>query len=199
MPVNRVQRVSSSTDVKFPPKRQNSMPLAYDESTDQLITMNELGQVTAVQTLNPYIASENILKYEYGTITNAEIKALRATPKTLVAAVAGGKVIEFVSLALFLDYGSNVLTESADNLAVRYTDGSGAIVSQTIEATNFIDAAADTMTIALAKIDPIAAKTGCDGQAIVLHNTGDGEYAGNAGADTIIRYKCIYRVHSAGW
>src|SRR3954454_12093238 len=80
------------------------------------------------------------------TLTNAEIKALRATPKTLVAAPGSGKVLEFLSAQLKLVAGANVLTESTANLAVKYTNGSGAQVSQTIEATGFIDQAANTVT-----------------------------------------------------
>lgn len=199
MPVNRIARVSSSSDVKFPPIRKNSMPFAYDEATDQILTMNESGQVTALQTLATTVASENILLYAYGTITNAEIKALRATPKTLVAAPGAGKVLQFVSVALFLDYGTNVFTETADNLSVKLKDGSGTAVSQDIEATGFIDNAGDIMTVGIPKVDAISAKAACENMALVLHNTGDGEYGGNVGADTVIRFKATYRVHTTGW
>jgi hypothetical protein len=129
-------------------------------------------------------------------ITNGQIKALRGTPKTLVAAPGAGRTLEFVSAMFFLDYGSNVFTESADNMAIKYTDGAGVIVSDTIEATNFIDAAADTFTNAIAKKDNIVAVSGAQNKALVLHNTGDGEYAGNAGADTTITAIVTYRVHT---
>lgn len=143
---------------------------------------------------------ETGLRYAEVTLTSAQIKALRATPATLVAAPAAGKVHEFLSAQLFLDYGgTNGFTETADNLVVRYTDGSGVIVSQAIEMTGFIDQTADTMTNALPKIDAIAAKTACAAQALVLHNTGDGEIAGNAGADNVLRIKIAYRVHTTGW
>lgn len=133
-------------------------------------------------------------------LTNAEIKALRATPKTLVAAPGTGKVLEFVSAVLLLDYGgTNVFTESADNLAIRYNNGSGVIVSEAIETTGFIDQAADTLTNAIAKADTIAAKSGSEGLALVLHNTGDGEIAGNAGNDNLLRVKVRYVVWSTGW
>lgn len=141
----------------------------------------------------------SLVQYAEVTLTNAEIKALRATPKTLVAAPGAGKVLEFISAQLFLDYGSNALTESTDNLAIRFGDGTGTIVSQAIEAGGFIDATADTMTNALPKIDAAAAKTACENKALVLHNTGDGEFGGNAGADTTMRVKVAYRVHSTGW
>lgn len=72
-------------------------------------------------------------------------------------------------------------------------------MSQAIEAGGFIDATADTMTNALPKIDAAAAKTACENKALVLHNTGDGEYGGNAGADTTMRVKIAYRVHTTGW
>lgn len=139
------------------------------------------------------------IQYAAVSLTNAEIKALRATPKTLVAAPGTGKVLEFVSATLFLDYGSNALTETTDNMAIRFENGSGTIVSQAIESGSFIDATADTMTNALPKIDAAAAKTACENKALVLHNTGDGEFGGNAGADTTMRVKIAYRVHTTGW
>lgn len=129
------------------------------------------------------------------TLTAAQIKALRATPVELVPAQGAGRVVEFVSAVFKLNYGSEVFTESSDNLAIRLTDGSGAIVSQSIEAGGFIDASADTYTNALAKIDTIVAATGIENEALVLHNTGDGEIAGNASNDSTIEVRVTYRVH----
>lgn len=136
-----------------------------------------------------------LLKYATVTLTNAEIKALRATPKTLVAAQGANKVIEFVSAVIKLVAGTNVLTETADNMAVKYNDGSGAAISQTIESTGFIDQTANTVTNALPKIDTIAALSAAANKAIVLHNTGDGEFGGNAANDATMVVKVAYRVH----
>ena len=141
--------------------------------------------------------SENTIRYAEGSITNAEMLALRATPKTLVAAPGAGKVLEFQSVVLLFDYTA-AYTETADNMAVKYENGSGAAASQTIEATGFVDATADTMTIGLAKNDQIVAKSGCENKALVLHNTGDGEYGGGNAANAI-RYKVTYRIHTTGW
>jgi predicted RecA/RadA family phage recombinase len=138
----------------------------------------------------------SILRYTTVEVSNAEIKALRATPKELVAAPGANKFLEFVSAVLVNNGGANALTESADNMAVKYVDGSGAVASQTIEATGFIDQTAKTITNALPKIDAIVASASGANKALVLHNTGDGEYAGNAAADVTLSIKVAYRVHS---
>ncbi len=137
------------------------------------------------------------IQYAEVTITNAQMVALRATPKTLVAAPGAGKVLEFISATLFFDYTA-AYTESADNMAVKYENGSGAAASQAIEATGFVDATADTMTTAMAKIDAIVAKTGCENKVLVLHNTGDGEFGGGNAAN-VVRVKTAYRVHTTGF
>ena len=136
------------------------------------------------------------LKHADVLLTNAEIKALRATPKTVVAAPGSGKVLEFVSAVLQLKAGTNVLTESTANLAIKYKDGTGVQVSQTIETTGFIDQAADTVTYGLQKLDPIVARTNSENQPLVLHNLGAGEIAGNAAADARLAVKVLYRVHT---
>lgn len=141
--------------------------------------------------------SENLIRYATGTITNAEMLALRASPKTLVAAPGAGKVLELISLALFFDYTA-AYTETADNMAVKYDSGTGTAASQTIEATGFVDATADILTNALPKIDVLAAKSACENKALVLHNTGDGEYGGG-NASNVVRFKVAYRVHTTGW
>lgn len=138
----------------------------------------------------------SILQYASVAVTNAQIKALRATPKTLVAAPGANKFLEFVSAVLVNAGGTNALTESADNLAVKLNNGSGLAVSQTIEATGFIDQTAKTLTNALPALDAIVASASAANKALVLHNTGDGEYGGNAAADVTWTVLVAYRVHS---
>jgi hypothetical protein len=136
------------------------------------------------------------LRWADVALTNADIKALRATPKTLVPAPGGGKVIEFLSAVLMLKAGTNVLTESTANLVIRYKDGAGVQVSQTIETTGFIDQAADQITYGVQKLDPITARTACENQPLVLHNLGAAEIAGNAANDATMKVKVGYRVHT---
>jgi hypothetical protein len=140
---------------------------------------------------------EVVLKTANVSLTNAMVLALRATPIELVAAPGAGKFLEFISAEIIFDY-VGAYTESADNLAVKYENGSGVQVSQDIETTGFLDATADTKTNALAKINTITAKTGCENKALVLHNTGDGEFGGGNAANAL-RVRTAYRVHSSGW
>ena len=141
---------------------------------------------------------DGITQWAEVALTAAEIKALRATPKTLVAAPGSGKVLEFVSAMLLLDYGTTQFAEDGggSNLGVRYTNGSGVQVSEDIEMTGFITQNADYMTATQAKKDPITAKTGCENQALVLHNIGAGEIVTG---DSVIRVKVAYRVWSTGF
>lgn len=131
------------------------------------------------------------------SITNAEMLALRAAPKQLVAAPGAGKILEFVQAILLFDYTA-AYTETDDNMAVKYENGSGVKVSEDIETTGFVDATADTITTAPAVKDAITAKTGCENKALVLHNIGGDEFGGGNAANAV-RVKVAYRVWSTGF
>ena len=149
------------------------------------------------KSISPGNAYDSELKTDTVRITNAQIKALRASPKELVAAPGAGKFIEFISAFLILDYGSNVLTESTDNMVIQYHT-SGVDATGAIEATGFIDASADTMIEVLPSALAYNAATNIVNKALELFNTGDGEYAGNAAADTTMIVKITYRIHTTG-
>lgn len=127
------------------------------------------------------------------SLTSAEILALRATPKVLVAAPGAGRVIEFVSAAVILKATATAYVESAANLVVRYGTTTGAIVSQVGEMTGFIDQTADMSTVLLPKVDPIATAVASTNVALVLHNNGAAEYTTGTGT---MRVKVAYKVHA---
>lgn len=102
------------------------------------------------------------------TVSSAEILALNATPKELVAAPGAGLALVFEGAVMFLDFNSAAYAGIAtgEDLSIKYTNASGDEVSQ-IEATGFLDATADALRYALpattAAITPVA------NAALVLH------------------------------
>lgn len=127
------------------------------------------------------------------TITAAEVKALRATPKEIIAATASS-IAEFVSAVFVLDYGSEVFAETADNLVIEYEDGVD--ITAAIETTGFIDQAADQVAIINAADVPTITAAAAVNKGIQLFNTGDGEITGNASDDSVLTLKVTYRLHT---
>ena len=119
------------------------------------------------------------------TLTNAQVLNLRATPITLVAAPGASKRLIFQNAFLKLSAAAGAYTETADNLVVRYVDGSGVIVSEAIEMTGFINQAAVMHTNGRAKVDGIATVAQGVNVPLVLHNSGDGEFGGGNAANTL--------------
>ncbi len=129
-------------------------------------------------------------------LTNAQIKDLADTPVELVAAPGVGKLLEFVSAILILDFGTNALVESADNLVIEYDTGAAVAVSEVIEMTGFIDQTADTITRAIPVKDPIDASADIVNKNLALFNNG-GDFTGNNAADTTMRVIVSYRIHTS--
>lgn len=136
--------------------------------------------------------AEDTVQYAEVTVSTAEILALAAAPKTVVAAPGLNRVIQYLGAELILDYAGVQYTEGGENMAFRYTDGDGVIVSEAIESTGFIDAAADTLTNSTPKADVIVTAAGSVNQALVLDNTGGSEYAlGTSPVLLKVTYKVI--------
>lgn len=125
---------------------------------------------------------------EVFTITSAQLLALFGTPQTLVAAPGAGIAIVPISARLFLDFNTTAYDGIAagEDLVLRYTDASGAI-AQTIEATGFLDAAADAHRIAINSglFVPTA------NAALVLHMATGNIATGNSPLKVQLRYKRV--------
>lgn len=125
------------------------------------------------------------------TIPAASVATLRATPYTLHAALGTGKILQLVCGVLQLNWASVAYTEVADNLEIRYTDASGAIVSL-LEMTGFITLTAD----AFLQVVPLKDVLLVPNAALVLFNNGDAEF-GNSGDSSLIWHP-TYAVRTAG-
>lgn len=143
------------------------------------------------------IITKGGLNYVEGVLTNAQIKALRASPVTVIAAPGAGAVIKVDSYLLALKAGTNVLTESTANIDVRYVGVASPVLS-TAEMTGFIDQAADTITQGIVAQDKIISKANSQNKGVELFNNGAGEFGGNAAADALLYYRIWYQIVPTG-
>lgn len=124
------------------------------------------------------------------TIQAAELLALNAAPKTLVAAPGTGKALILIDAQLDLTYNSAAYDGIAagEDLEIRYTGGSGQLVA-TIETAGFLDATA----VAYRHVYPIStAATVPAANAALVMALASGEIAtGNSPLKVRVRYREI--------
>ncbi len=145
----------------------------------------------------------NQLRRAVIAISDTEMDNLAGTQIELVASPGASAYLEFVSAVIALDWGSVAWTEPSapDDLAIRYTDGSGAIVSELLDATGFATATADSITVLAPTADITAGTTGAVtvvatasvNKALVLDNTGS-EWTNSGDSQVVVII--YYRIHT---
>ena len=150
------------------------------------------------------ILPETVILSTTTAISDTEMDNLAASPITVVASPSGTDgTVEFISAVFALDWGGLAWTENTapDDLVIRYTNGSGAIVSQLLDATGFATATEDTIafltpTVANAAGAAVASvavtEAASTDQALVLHNTGD-EWTNSGDSQVVVIV--YYRIH----
>lgn len=133
------------------------------------------------------------LKTATVTVSSAELLALNATPKTLIAAPAAGHALILVGAELWLDFATTAYDGIAagEDLTVRYTNASGTTLA-TIETIGFLDATADAfryVTPAAGTLTPVAAAP------LILHLSA-GEIATG---DSPLKVRVTYRELTLTW
>ncbi|MBA7518286.1 hypothetical protein ES705_10355 [subsurface metagenome] len=132
---------------------------------------------------------EALIRYAEVEISAADVLKLNSEPKELVAAPGDGKVLEFISLILALDYNSIPYTISG-LIDVRYTDADGDEVSNTQLTTEFLDAETDQIRwLASKPTYQVLAN-----EPLVLYKSS----ADVTGGNSPIHAKIAYRVHETG-
>jgi hypothetical protein len=144
---------------------------------------------TELATFNSYLRGTSI-DYAEITVTSAEILAINATPKTLIAAPGTGYVTEFISALLILDYVSAAYANNGI-LGVYETNATGTVVSDTVALNDFLAKTADHMVVLQALSADI---TLVANKALVL-TAATGECITG---DSPVRVKIAYRTHATG-
>lgn len=128
------------------------------------------------------------------TITAAQLKALNTAPIPLVAAPGAGKALMLLDAVLFMDYATTAYDGIAagEDLNIRYTNGSGALLA-TIETTGFLDATADAtryvQPTTTAAVTPVA-----NAPLVLYMATGD-----IATGDSPLKVRVRYRIIDTAW
>ncbi len=138
-------------------------------------------------------ATENIdnrVRYATVEVSSAEILALFATSKELVAAPGAGFVLEFISAVFVLDYNSAAYATNGI-LSIRETDASGAAHSATALLATFLALTADAILPVQALSTGLALTE--DTNMVLSIATGE-TITGNSP----MTVKVAYRVHSTG-
>ena len=135
------------------------------------------------------------LRRATGSVSSLQLLALRATPFELVGAPAAGNILVLSEIALFYDYGGTAYTIGAagDDIGVKYTNGSGAQASATVDSAGLLDAVADKVKYVGRNASDFVAVAGA---ALVLHNIGAGEWTLGNG---VLRYDLTYRTVATGF
>lgn len=122
------------------------------------------------------------------TLTSAQVKALKATPITIVAAPGTNLAIVPTAINIVCNYGgTNAFTETDDDISIGY---SGGAEIKEIEATGLIDQTNDEWRyITFEHAETFIPE---ENTAVVVTNLDD-EYAGNAGADNTVHIRLWYR------
>lgn len=107
-----------------------------------------LGTVAASKALTLDANSEmdgiGVIKKIDKIITTAQVKALNATPISVLAAVGTGVYVEFLGAYVFLDYNSAAYADDAGEDLVFQNLSAGTVVSQTADGAEF-DGTADAL------------------------------------------------------
>lgn len=157
--------------------------LYENQGTIASCDFNLIGKITADELGDGL----ELIKYADVLIPASEIKTLKATPVELVSAPGAGFAIIPTGVNVSLAAGTEVLSESADNLVVK-CDSTELIE---VETTGFIDQATDQNRYqerAEAVTVPVANK------ALIITNKGDGEFGGNASDDAELNVRVYYKV-----
>lgn len=123
-------------------------------------------------------------------LTNAQVKALRATPLSLIPAPPANQVIIVEEVFVVSSTVTTAWTESADNIVVEYTDGTDIVE---IETTGFLDQVGVQIR---SQRQASTVFTPVKDVGVQLKNNGDGELGGGNAANTL-SVRVIYRVESA--
>jgi len=111
-----------------------------DQGRIKVVVEMESDRLDALESMTSGDPLAATTQYTDVLVTSAQVLALNATPKTLVAAPGAGKALLLEGAVIYMPYNSVAYSGVAagEDLTIKYT-GSGGTVLGTCETTGFID------------------------------------------------------------
>lgn len=117
--------------------------ITFPDATDTLVGKATTDVLTNKTLTDPVIGAV-AHKEVTGTISSAEILALNATPKELIAAPGASKALIIDEIQLFLDYGSaDYVAGAGEDLTFQYATSDTVVAAIDNDAVTFLTASAD--------------------------------------------------------
>lgn len=164
--------------------------LYENQGTTTSADFNVIGDMTTAEIADSAITSDkmasSVLKVEEVELSSSDIKDLNTSPKELVAAPGSGKVIEFVSAALYLNHGGTDYDTNGD-ITVR-TGTTNTTLSDTIAEADFLFNSADSYRV----VQALSADEQLDADEKIELFVATGDPATGNGTLTV---KVAYRIH----
>ena len=155
-----------------------------------------ISSTTLTSTLGAGTLALNVSSSVYGrvsvTLTSAQIKALSATPITLLAAQGAGTSIVPLQIQAKMTYGGTNVFTAPQDITVKYTTSVANFLA-VIVGTGFIDQAVSMYNLTGIDQDVIAAATVVENAAVILFNEA-AAITGNAAGDNTVTVTMIYTV-----
>lgn len=137
-------------------------------------------------------AQAHVWSIAKGQLTSAQLLAMNATPISLIAAPGADKAIIVDHAEFFLDFNTTGYTVGAgEDLVLRYTDGSGSLLTLPADGADFLDATADAFAYAPGMVQADDQALVLTANAAVVAHIQSGEITGG---DSPINYAVHYRV-----
>lgn len=164
------------TSTKYGPKIPRSLIGADAIDGTKIADDSVDSEHLAAASVNSTAMSGRVLKYTDAiAVSSAELLALAASPKTIVAAPGAGYALVLAHGFIEYIYGATAYTITAggDDMALRYKDGTGALCSVTLDTAGFIDQVVNEYrTIKPLTTDVVLTPN----EALVLDNIGANEW-----------------------
>lgn len=127
------------------------------------------------------------------TLTANQIKALRATPITIVSAPGSGKVINVISCMVKLNYGGTAFTAAASQtIGLSYNGIAGQSIIAAVAPNALIVATTTSIRATISGGQDVTTYTNLENQPIVLFNTVATEITvGNSTMDVLLNYQIL--------